>query len=88
VTAATPVAARELDITSTTPGWSAQVMASNSVPADPAGWGRALGRIDVTQGREKVALDTARRSFRYYLLWITKVPPSGSANVTELKLKR
>jgi len=88
VAASSPVAARELDIYSTTPGWSAKVMAANTVSADPGGWGRPLGSVNVTQGKEKVTLDTAGRSFRYYLLWITKVPTSGSANVNELKLKR
>ena len=38
--------------------------------------------------RERVDLDTAGKAFRYYLIWITKVPPEGRVSISEVYLYR
>jgi serine/threonine-protein kinase len=89
VSTGSAVSARQLDVYSSTPGWTAKIYASNTAPPDIGGWGQPIGSVNVTQEKQTVSLDTAGRSFRNYLVWITKVPPgSGVANINELKLRR
>jgi serine/threonine-protein kinase len=70
------VAARALEITTPTPGWSGKVyVAKTSAPKSLSGW-QDLGTITASKRRTRVALDTAGQRFRYYLVWITKLPPA------------
>jgi serine/threonine-protein kinase len=83
------VAARRLRILTTTPGWTAEVYASAAgVPAQwPSDqWVKVATSFDVVKDRVKVDLDTAGKAFRYYLIWITKVPPQGKASISEVYL--
>jgi len=88
VNGSAPVAARQLDVYSTTPGWRAEIYGANTVPADIGGWGSALARGDVNSARQRFQLDTAGRSFRYYLIWIVKLPTAGQVSIDEVKLRR
>ena len=76
VNAGTRVAARQMDVVTSTPGFTAAVYASDSVPEPPPGLGR--GERHATVKREQtIQLDTASRGFRNYLLWITELPEGG-----------
>jgi serine/threonine-protein kinase len=83
-----PVAAKQLDVYSSTPGWRAEIYGSNSVPKSIDGWGAALARGDVNTARQRFQLDTAGRRFRNYLVWIVKLPTAGQVSIDEVKLRR
>jgi len=85
------VAARQIEIQTPTPGWSGKVYAGTGGPPgklpDP-GW-TELGAIDGAKARTKLRLDTAGKRFRYYLVWIQKLPPGAdSADIAEISLFR
>jgi serine/threonine-protein kinase len=88
VSASSPTVARDLTVYSTTPGWTAEIYGSNSAPAAIGGWGQALAHGDVTGAKQAFQLDTAGRSFRNYLIWITKLPAAGQVAINEVKLRR
>jgi hypothetical protein len=37
---------------------------------------------------EQIPLDTAGKRFRNYLLWITRLPENGKADIRELSLEK
>jgi hypothetical protein len=82
------IRARRLDLVSSTPGFQAAIYGSASgVPADIDGWTRLTP--PATVGEEKsFTLGRDGRRYRYYLVWITKLPESGKARIQELGLKR
>jgi eukaryotic-like serine/threonine-protein kinase len=83
----TEVAARQLDLVTSTPGFRAAVYAANTVPGDIGGWTKVSATATVKQD-QKFDVDTAHRRFRYYLLWITRLPEGGKADVRELSLEK
>jgi eukaryotic-like serine/threonine-protein kinase len=85
------VAARLMRIATPTPGWRAEIYASESgVPEEwpSEDWVKVATPFDVTKDRVRVDLDTAGKAFRYYLIWITKVPPEGKVSISEVYLYR
>jgi eukaryotic-like serine/threonine-protein kinase len=89
IDASDPVAARRLDLeVASDTGWSAEVYAANEVPLDLAGWEGQVGRTESVGEQEAIDLDTEGEPFRYYLLWITSLPPEGEAAISELTLRR
>jgi serine/threonine protein kinase len=84
-----PVAARRLALVTATPGYTAQVYASNTVSDDITSkdWTAVSGQTKVMQD-ERIPLDTARRQFRYYLVWITALPSGNKADIRELALRK
>jgi serine/threonine-protein kinase len=82
------VAARVLRILTTSPGFSAQIRARTTTPAasgpDPGnnsdGW-TLLATVGSVRHRQDIALSTGGTRYRYYLVWITKLPP-GRQSVT------
>jgi serine/threonine-protein kinase len=80
VDAAPGVRARELDIATTTPGFSAHIYARTSAPtpdrfdAGAAGWADLAG-VESVHRSEKIPINSAGRRYRYYLVWITRLPP-------------
>jgi serine/threonine-protein kinase len=85
VDAGEPVVARQVDLSTSTPGFTAAIYASAEVPDDIDGWTKVS--VDRTIGQEQeLALDTGGRRFRYYLLWITALPDGGKAAIKELAL--
>jgi serine/threonine-protein kinase len=83
-----PIPARALDLVTSTPGFDTAVYGAQSgVPGTIGGWTKLSGTTTVAED-QRLTLDTARRRFRYYLLWITKLPPDGKARIQELSLKR
>jgi len=83
-----PVAARALDIVTPTPGWTAEVYASEDRPDDLASWTRISSPATVEE-EQRIDLDSASKEFDYYLLWITALPEGEQkAAVSELTLRR
>jgi eukaryotic-like serine/threonine-protein kinase len=87
VDAGRPVRARRLVLTTSTPDFTASVYSANEVPETLAGWTK-VSRDSTVGETARIAVDTARRGFRYYLLWITKLPEGNRADVQELGLFR
>jgi hypothetical protein len=87
VNAGSRVPARQLDVITSTPGFKAAVYASDSVPSRLQDWNKVSTTINVKREQE-IQLDTARKGFRNYLLWISELPDGGKVTIKELALKR
>jgi serine/threonine-protein kinase len=94
--AAPGVAAKALEIHTSTPGFALQVYAANSVqlefsygnstPLTARGWQGPIGSSAAVAKGERIPLADPRR-FRYYLVWLTTLPPGmQSASINELTL--
>jgi serine/threonine-protein kinase len=80
------VVARALEVRTPQPGWTAGVYAAeHGPPKDIPEWTLVSPARTVTEGTQRFDLRTNGRAYRYYLLWITKVP-AGQAKVSELYL--
>jgi len=88
------VGAKAMRVTTPEPGWSAKVFASLTPPRegdvtgpkdDPA-WKLVALERRITRRSQRIDLDTAGQPFRYYLVWVTKLPPSGQARISEIYL--
>ncbi len=88
--AAPGVAARAMRVRTSTPGFTAEVYAADSgPPAAIDGWQKVAGAQTISRASQTIDLDTAGEPFRYYLLWITKLPPGqGVVKISELYLFR
>jgi eukaryotic-like serine/threonine-protein kinase len=94
--AAPGVAARAIEIQTPTPGFTAGVYASTGLPpSGPAAAGKSLTALGWTPlaaprtigARTKISVDSSRLLYRYYLVWITKLPPGGqTAEISEITL--
>lgn len=85
------VVARQLDIRTTTTGWEGKVYVSNSVDpnaTDLTGWKDIGASITADRKTFSVPLDTANQRFRYYLIWITKLPPAGVVAISDVVLQK
>jgi serine/threonine-protein kinase len=89
VDAGSPIAARQLAVVTSTPGYQAEVYGANGArpPRDIEGWTKISGRSRMRENT-RIDLDTANRDFRFYLLWIVELPPGNKADVRELDLRR
>jgi len=91
VDAPPPVAARKIIVQTPTPGWTATIYAANAprpTGAPPSGW-TDLGELQATKSKNEVTLDTGTQRYRYYLVWITKLPEGeDSAEISEISLLR
>jgi eukaryotic-like serine/threonine-protein kinase len=92
VDAGRPTPVREIELYTQTPGWRAQIWGSNS-PPDPVvfkgglgGWIQLTGVAPV-QRQQPIKLPTGGTGYRYYLVWITSLPPGNNfAAVNEVAL--
>ncbi|HEY7961600.1 MAG TPA: protein kinase [Solirubrobacteraceae bacterium] len=95
--AAPGIAARQLALQTPTPGFAVRVYVANhidlSLPyGDPTslaarGWQGPVGADDAVRGRDRIVLKPPPGRFRYYLVWITKLPPGAElASISELAL--
>jgi eukaryotic-like serine/threonine-protein kinase len=85
VSAASPVAARKLEVFSDTRGFAAKVYAAPAPATDLTGWGQPVANLD-GKSKQSVALHTGGRRYSSYLIWITKIPPAGQVRITEVRL--
>lgn len=84
------VAAVQMQIGSKTPGWSGDIYVAKNgdVPGTLDGW-QKVGTVEDAKRTETVDLDTAGNPFRYYLVWITKLPPeSQKVEISEIVLRK
>jgi serine/threonine-protein kinase len=83
------VEATRLDVQTPAPGWRAEVFAAppGGVPESiESGWTRLGGGL-VRREQQRFTLDTGGERHRYYLVWITKLPPEESrVEISELTL--
>ncbi|MDX6642842.1 MAG: eukaryotic-like serine/threonine-protein kinase [Solirubrobacteraceae bacterium] len=94
VDASPGVAAKSLRIRTPEPGWTADVYASikrppsdaSVAPADGDMWKQVASAREIRRRSTRIDLDTAGQRFNYYLVWITKLPPSGRASISEIYL--
>jgi serine/threonine protein kinase len=90
------VAARAMQIQTNTPGFSVEIRARTTPPdpsaSDPGGNGDGwtqIGYASSVARRQNIELSTGGKPYRYYLVWITKLPPgSQSVNLNEITLFR
>ena len=86
------VAARQIDIRTTTPGWTGKVLAADTatLPAsisDPA-W-KQVGTIPRAASVTRADLDTGGTPQRWYLIWITAFAPGQEkVEISEVYLYR
>jgi hypothetical protein len=83
---------RRIDVRTPTPGFLARIYGSNIAQPSGAGqdtfadWGRPLAQVTVTSPK-KVFVNTGGRAYRYYLIWIFKLPPNETrAEIATVRL--
>lgn len=81
-------AGRRLDIRTPTPGWKGKVLVAKDGPPETlAGWQDIGAEVNADKTEIAVPLDTAGQRFRFYLLWITELPPNSSkVEISEITL--
>jgi len=80
---------RSLEIQTPEPGWTMEIYGARSEPPEewPSDVWTRLGGGKVSKGKERFKLDTGDRRYRYYLVWITALPPdAGKVEITQLTL--
>jgi hypothetical protein len=84
------VAARAIDVIAPTRGWQGAIYAApNGTPPTKLDAFTKLAPIDQTKTRTRVKLDPGGKRYRYYLVWITKLPPDkSSVEIAEIRLFR
>jgi serine/threonine-protein kinase len=93
------VIARSLEIQTGTPGFAVQIYAAdhilltlaygNSTPLTARGWQGPVGASSDVHDSERIPLKLGGHPYRYYLIWITTLPPGRkSASIDELTLFR
>jgi serine/threonine-protein kinase len=83
--AAPGVLAKAIEIKTPTPGFAAQVYGANNInlslqygdptPLTARGWQGPIGASQLVHGGDRIGLNTGGRRFRYYLLWLSTLPP-------------
>ena len=73
------VAARAMQIRTPTPGWDGAIYVAptGAAAGGRSRAGRSSASITSAKSATRVDLDTAGNRFRYYLVWITKLPPGA-----------
>ena len=87
-------AARELVLYTQTPGYHAQIWGSDTPPdpevfnTGPGGWTK-LADVPSVQRRQPITLTPGKTGYRYYLVWMTSLPPGKQlAAINEVALYR
>jgi serine/threonine-protein kinase len=76
-----PVKLGTLTVTSSTPGFTARILAGNSRSGD-------FAPDSATQSATSTTTFTLNgKTARYYVVWITKLPPGNSARIEEIKAR-
>ena len=99
VDASPGVVAKALEIQTPTPGFAVQIYATDYVPPSleygnstslsARGWQGPVGESGYVDGHERITLNVGGKPYRYYLVWITTLPPNKeSASINELTLFR
>jgi hypothetical protein len=97
VDAAPNVAAKQIEIQTPTPGFAAQIYLANridlslpygdSTSLTARGWRGPVGEAPSVRDGVHIPITLAGKRYRYYLVWITKLPPGKQfASISELTL--
>jgi tRNA A-37 threonylcarbamoyl transferase component Bud32 len=71
------VAARRIVLHTPTPGWSGAIYGATLGPPAQLGTGwTKLAPLNNVAARQDVRIDTGGKKYRYYLIWITALPPN------------
>jgi tRNA A-37 threonylcarbamoyl transferase component Bud32 len=85
------VHAVQMDLRTSTPGWKGAVYVANDprpLTLPDKGW-KNVGSIVANARTETISLDTAGHAWRYYLVWITDLPPGQQrVKINELGLRQ
>ena len=82
--------ARAIEVLTRTPGWRGSIYGApnGSAPDELSGF-RRLAPIRATERRTRVPLGLGRQRLRYYLVWITALPPEEErVAISEIRLFR
>ena len=83
------VHASRLELRTPTPGWKASIYVAPAGPVPPTvdrRWIRAGGGVIASETR-RLRLETNGQPYRYYLVWITELPPGQSkVEISEIAL--
>jgi hypothetical protein len=72
VDAGEPVSARQIQLTTSDPGWGGEIYgAAEGPPEDLAGWGEPLQTF--TASEEETTIELNENESQYYLIWITEL---------------
>jgi serine/threonine-protein kinase len=84
------VAARAIDVISPTRNWQGAIYAApNGPPPTTLDGFTKLASIAQSKTRTRVKLNPDGKRYRYYLVWITKLPPNeSSVQIAEIRLFR
>jgi eukaryotic-like serine/threonine-protein kinase len=93
------LSARALEVQTPTPGFPMQVYVANhidlnypygsSVPLSERGWQGPVASTPQVHSGERIPIKLAGAVYRYYLLWLTGLPPGRqSASISEVSLFR
>ncbi|MGH2862641.1 MAG: hypothetical protein ACRDLT_14225, partial [Solirubrobacteraceae bacterium] len=90
VTAASAPAAVQMIVDTTTKGFDAKIYATNTTPNpnsfSASGW-HPVGIATGVAATQTIPLSTGGKHYRYYLFWITTLPPDNNyISVNEIKL--
>ncbi len=98
IDAAPGVAARAVEIQTPTPGFSAAIYAATGLPSStPSAGAQSVTALGWTQlasahtigSRTRIAINSSRLVYRYYLVWVVRLPPGReTAEVSEITLFR
>jgi serine/threonine-protein kinase len=97
--AAPGLVGKAIEIQTATPGFAVQIYVANRTPASlpygdstslaARGWQGPVGQSGYVRSGARIPLVLAGQLFRYYLIWITALPPNmDSASIGELTLFR
>jgi hypothetical protein len=84
------VAARAIDVISPTHGWDGAIYAApNGPPPTQIDGFTKLASITQSKTRTRVKINASGKRYRYYLVWIMKLPPEqSSVQIAEIRLFR
>jgi tRNA A-37 threonylcarbamoyl transferase component Bud32 len=95
VDAAPGVAATKIEIDTPKPGWQAEIhvapdgAAPDGAPGDRSSDWKEVGGGKVRHKRQRFTLRTDGKPYRYYLVWITKLPPGAErVEISDVSLFR
>ncbi len=72
------VVASEIEIQTPNPGWKASIYAATNGPPEtvPSGDWKLVGGGTVEEPSHRFTLNATDKPYRYYLVWVTELPPS------------
>jgi serine/threonine-protein kinase len=90
VDAAPKTTVRFVKILTSTPGWNGEIYASDTAPSPtawPGSWVKVGAANNITNNKN-IRVNTSNVAHRYWLVWITKLPPGGESVGLKLFLYR